>query len=200
MSKEIIAKAEEVVSGEVEKVEGTWEKAEGFGEETGLSVSEKVIGVVESKGFMPLDDVDFAAEIMNRKLGFCTFDQESEEGQRLVYKVTNDPDFSTKDMVNTPISLSGVYVETVELAKKQEGSDELLLDEYGNTIRTKVPRVVLVDTEGKTYQSCSFGVYYSIKSILMAFGTPDKWTKPLVVVPKTVSKAANKNSLTLKLK
>jgi hypothetical protein len=168
-----------------------------FGEET-ADVEETALSTQKAQSTSSLIERDFASEIMARKTGFCSFDVTTKEGKMVLYKCMNDPDKKTSEEVNTVIKLKDIFVETVTLAKNDQDGNPVL-DANGEVIRENVPRIVLVDVEGVTYQSCSFGVFNSLRAIMTAFGDPKTWEQPLEVVAKNVTKGQNK-ILTLKIK
>lgn len=112
---------------------------------------------------------------------YCTLKAETKEEKIKLYNVVNSPSHITRECVNMPIKLQHVYAEVVTL---EDG--------------TQVPRVIMIDENGESYQSASFGVYNSLVKIFSIVGQPP-FEKPLTVIPKL--KACKKGQVvTLELK
>ena len=88
---------------------------------------------------------------------------------------------------NAEHKLKDVYVEAIEVTNETTGEV------------SKCPRIILFDDKGKTYSCVSIGIYNTLRRLFATFGTPDTWDKPLTVVPKLISKGADKNILTLEV-
>lgn len=110
---------------------------------------------------------------------------ETAEQKKALFNATANAENKLKDMVNVPIKLKDVYVEPIEVINEKTGE------------ASKCPRIILFDDKGKTYSCVSIGVYSTLRRLFATFGTPDTWDKPITVVPKLISKGADKNVLTL---
>ena len=113
---------------------------------------------------------------------------ETAEEKKALFNATANAERKLKDEINKEIKLKDVYVEVIDVVSEKTGE------------ASKAPRIILFDDKGKTYSCVSIGVYNTLRRLFATFGTPDTWAKPLVVVPKLISKGTDKNILTLELK
>lgn len=145
------------------------------------------------------------ATLMETKIGggfYCSLDMATEKGKKAVFNATASPEKQVKESVNIPINMTGLYIEPVELVKKDEEgrpvyavneNGEPILDESGEPIvKTDIcPRMIIFDDKGTSYSCCSFGAYAAMKRIVNLFGTPDTWEKPVTIIPIVQSKGKN---------
>ena len=71
----------------------------------------------------------------------------------------NSSDERLADCINQVIKVKDLYIESVEV-KNEEG------------ITSIAPRIILMDTEGRTYASVSVGIYNSLRKLIQVFGEP----------------------------
>ena len=109
---------------------------------------------------------------------YCSMQQGTMREKAALYNATSNPDHKVGDYINKGIRVRDVFVETIEL----EG------DETGETIIA--PRVVLIDTNGESYQAVSKGVFNALARLITAFGEPT-WADGLPVIVKQVSLGKN---------
>lgn len=88
-----------------------------------------------------------------------------------VYNALNNPDDRIANMINQDIPVTDVLIEVTEIVN----------DETGDV--STVPRVVLIDDKGKTYQAVSLGMFNAVKNAITVFGAPT-WQPPLVFTIK----------------
>lgn len=88
-----------------------------------------------------------------------------------VYNALNNPDDRIANMINQDIPVTDVLIEVTEIVNDETGE-----------IAT-VPRVVLIDDKGKTYQAVSLGMFNAVKNAITVFGYPT-WEPPLVFTIK----------------
>lgn len=112
---------------------------------------------------------------------------ETADEKKALFNATANAEHKLKDEINKPIKLKNVYVEAIEVTNETTGEV------------SKCPRIILFDDKGKTYSCVSIGIYNTLRRLFATFGTPDTWDKPLTVVPKLISKGADKNILTLEV-
>lgn len=111
-----------------------------------------------------------------------------EEKKRLV-NAMNNPTHKLSDMINKTILMKDIYAEPIELTDSDTG-------EMYDAVR-----VVILDTDGNSYQSVSKGIYNSLSKIMAIMGAPT-WEDGLAVEVKSITKGSGKdirNILTLKL-
>lgn len=108
---------------------------------------------------------------------------ETHEEKKNFYNAINSPDEVLAEHIGEVIEIKDVFCEPVELQNETTG-------EYN-----VCPRVILVDTKGKTYQAVSTGIYNALTKIIKIFGSPT-WEKGLKVKVKQITKQ-EKRILTL---
>jgi hypothetical protein len=117
-----------------------------------------------------------------------------------LFNAINKPNHRIKDFVNKPILVKDVLLEMVTL-KQTDGDDKdmVVIDDEGNPIEKEMPRIILIDVNGESYQCVSVGVFSAVKRIIQFFGEPT-WDKGIKIIPTTVS-VGNKgwSALTLEL-
>ena len=79
-----------------------------------------------------------------------------------------------RNHINEVIRVRDVYCEIVTCLNKDTGET------------SEAPRVVLIDTEGKSYQCVSTGIFNSLKRLFTVFGMPT-WEKGVPCKIKQVS-------------
>lgn len=84
------------------------------------------------------------------------------------------------------INMVHIYAENIEMTDEETGEIK------------RVVRTVIVDNAGKSYHSCSSGVFRSLKLILKGWGHPATWEKPLKVKQK-LTQFGKKNVRTLEI-
>lgn len=109
---------------------------------------------------------------------YCSINPTDMDSKRLLYKVMTKPDFKLNDCFNKEIQMVDLFCETVNIT----GDDG---------VTRQCPRIVIVDADGKAYQSVSFGVFNSLRRIIDIFGEPH-WDEPLTIMPVQISKGKNK--------
>ena len=110
----------------------------------------------------------------NSELGtaFCSIQASGNRADDAkVFNAINNPEFRIADFINKEIAVENFAVEIVELEN----------DETGEISR--VPRVVLIDTEGNAYQATSVGMLTAVKNAVAVFGMAP-WKPALQIVIK----------------
>lgn len=94
--------------------------------------------------------------------GYCSleFDANDRAKGAKIYNALNNPEYRVSDFINKEITVTDVLVEVVEILNEETGA----LD--------TVPRVVLIDEDGKAYQSVSIGMFNCINKAFKIFGEP----------------------------
>lgn len=105
---------------------------------------------------------------------FCSFDTSTVEGKKRLFRAISTPDVKVKSMINKQIKVVNIFAKPTTL-----------VDEDTGDIKEAVT-VVFFDDLGVSYTATSTGIYNATKSMLTAFGTPDTWTEPMIIVPKEV--------------
>lgn len=123
----------------------------------------------------------------NQMQTYCSWNPQTVEEKKAFFNLINSPSKSVGDMVNKEIHLRHVYAETCEFINAETGE------------ATPGIRMVLVDENGESYQTCSKGMYTSISKMLSILGDPAGWDAPVNILIKSIRKGANKNVLVFDL-
>ena len=70
-----------------------------------------------------------------------------------IYAAMNDPEFKLADFINKKIEITDYLIEIVDIANEETGEV------------STVPRVVLIDKDGKSYQATSYGIANSVRNL-----------------------------------
>ena len=111
----------------------------------------------------------------DRQLCYSSMKSETQDQKVALYKAQNSPDKKLKECVNMTIPLKDVYVEIIDMQDQNTGD------------MIKLPRIVLVDQDGVSYQAVSLGIFKCLSKIFKLFGEPHTWQTPLTVIPKLVT-------------
>lgn len=132
-----------------------------------------------------IDGHDYIADLTTATNHYCSMQPSDRKGKALLFKAMNNPDKRIGDCINMNIKIKDIYCEVVRCISQETGE----VDE--------VPRVVLIDDKGVSYQSVSKGIFGAVSKLIQIFGAPT-WEDPLEVTIKQVTRGANK-MLTLDL-
>lgn len=91
-----------------------------------------------------------------------------------IFSALNNPEFRIANFINKRIKVSNVLVEIRDLLNDDTGEIET------------VPRVVLIDEEGKAYQATSKGIFTALKNAFTIFGAAP-WTPALEIEIKQIA-------------
>lgn len=110
----------------------------------------------------------------NQKPAYCSIVAESFDDKAKIFNAMSSPDERLRNHINEIIKIRDVYCEIIEYVNKDTGET------------SEAPRVVLIDTEGKSYQCVSSGIFNSLKRLFTVFGMPT-WEKGVPCKVKQVS-------------
>ena len=110
----------------------------------------------------------------NQKPAYCSIVAETFEDKAKIFNAMSSPDERLRNHINEIIKIRDVYCEIVGCMNKDTGET------------SEAPRVVLIDTEGKSYQCVSTGIFNSLKRLFTVFGMPT-WEKGVPCKVKQVS-------------
>lgn len=110
----------------------------------------------------------------NKKPAYCSIVAETFEDKAKVFNAMSSPDERLRDHINEVIKIKDVYCEVVECENKETG------------VVSEAPRVVVIDTEGKSYQCVSSGIFNSLKRLFTVFGMPT-WEQGVPCKVKQIS-------------
>ena len=106
---------------------------------------------------------------------FCSFNTETAEGKKKVFRATTKPDVTIKSMINKQIKVVEIFAKPTAL-----------VDEDTGEVKDGVT-VVLFDDLGVSYSATSQGITNAVKALVDIYGHPATWTEPVVIVPKEVA-------------
>lgn len=123
----------------------------------------------------------------SRRQTFSSWVPANMEDRKAYYNAINMPGKKLAESINMVLAIRHIYAETCEYRDRQTGE--------------AVPgvRIVLIDSEGKSYNTSSIGVYNCLSKIFQIFGTPDVWTEPLSVRVKQIAPEPEKKVLLLEV-
>lgn len=95
-----------------------------------------------------------------------------------LYNAMSNPTHKVGDFINKTINVKDVYVEVIDVTNDETGETE------------QAPRIVLIDTDGVTYQAVSRGIFNSLSRLIRTFGEPT-WDEGLPCTVKQISLGKN---------
>lgn len=114
---------------------------------------------------------------------YSSIKAETQEEKAVLYNAVSAPDYRLRDFINKRISVKDMYIELINVENSETG------------VVSKAPRIVLIDTAGKSYQCVSTGILNALKRITVIFGYPT-WENGINIEVKQIS-AKEKQILTL---
>lgn len=118
------------------------------------------IAVVETRKEVALDLMG------EQKSSFTSLKNDTNEEKQIMYKAMSNPDKRLGDCINQVIYAKDLFMEMVDMLNEETGEV------------TTCPRIVIIDKDGVSYQSVSFGIYNALKRVIQVFGTPT-WVDPI---------------------
>ena len=118
------------------------------------------------------------------KTNYSSIKGDSREEKAKLYKAKSSPDKRLADCINQKIYAKDLYMEVVSITNDQTGEIQ------------DCPRVVLLDKDGVSYSSVSFGIYNSLKSLVAVYGQPT-WEEPIPVIVRQKDTGKNRKQLVL---
>lgn len=122
-------------------------------------------------------DVDGAAmiaDLSTAKMSYCSLQVETVADKVKAYNAMANTSDVLAEHIGEEIPVRHVYVEVIECEHPETHEKEIC------------PRIVLIATDGRTFQAVSRGVFGSLKQIFIIFGTPETWDFALVVKTRRV--------------
>ena len=120
------------------------------------------------------EKLNLARDITGGGKGFCSMTAVDNKAKVTLFNACSNPG-KISDMIGKQIKMLHFYIEVIQTVSEQSG--ELV----------NVPRVVIIDEQGKGYQGVSVGLYNSVKRIVSMFGMPDTWDGPHTVEVQQIS-------------
>lgn len=123
----------------------------------------------------------------NNELTYCSIICKNNEERKNLFNALEQADVLLNDVVGTEFELKDVYIQRYEKINVETGE-----------VEPKV-RIILFDSEGKSYACGSFGIFNILRRVFEVFGTPDQWEHPLKVRVIKKDIHDNKKMLSLEL-
>lgn len=98
-------------------------------------------------------------------------DKDDRETSAKIYNAMNNPTYRVADFINKEINIVDYLVEITEIVNEEVGSV------------STVPRVVLIDENGDSYQAVSVGIANALRNLVIACGDAP-FTPPVKVMVK----------------
>lgn len=111
--------------------------------------------------------ISIQQDLQSHPNSYCSIKPITTEEKKALYNMMNSSDERLADCINQVIKVKDLYIESVEV-KNEEG------------ITSIAPRIILMDTEGRTYASVSVGIYNSLRKLIQVFGEPT-WPEGIAV-------------------
>lgn len=123
----------------------------------------------------------------NNELTYCSIVCKTNEERKNLFNALEQADVLLNDVVGTEFELNNVYIHRYEKINEETGE-----------VEPKV-RIILFDTEGRSYACGSFGIFNILRRMFEVFGTPNHWEQPLKVRVVKKDIKDNKKMLSLEL-
>lgn len=117
---------------------------------------------------------------------FSSLPLETRKDKIRAYNAITNTESDVADNINGEIDLVDLIVTVVDIVDEETGELE------------KAPRVILIDADGKAYNSVSKGMHQSVKNLVATFGEPSWKDEPIKVKIKQV-KVKRGSMLTLEV-
>jgi len=134
---------------------------------------------MENSMMLRNDDTGIAAQLNSRSEMFCSLPAETREEKAALFNAMSNPDYRLGDHINEIIFVKDVFAEKIQLTSEETGEIQ------------DVPRIVLIDKDGKSYAATSTGVFSALKRIFQLFGVPT-WSEPIPVKVLQVTRKERK--------
>lgn len=124
-------------------------------------------------------DVDYVDGLLSEVRSYCSFTPKTRDESIIFANAMNNPTHRISDKINEVIFMKDVYIESLKM--KQEATGEVV----------DVPRIVIFDYKGESYQAVSVGLYSALSKIIASFGRPT-WEEPIAVKIKQLNRKERK--------
>lgn len=115
------------------------------------------------------------ADLTSGTMAYSSMNPQTEEEKKTFFNAMNNSDKRLADMINLEVNIRDIYVEIVNCINEKTGES------------STCPRVVLIDTDGVSYQCVSFGIYSALKKMINVYGEPT-WPEGIKIKVRNISK------------
>lgn len=84
-----------------------------------------------------------------------------------VFNASNTPDFEIKNEINKQITVCDLHIEMCDMIKRDDNGEPIVNDETGECITDRVPRIIIIDENGKSHVGTGTGLYNAFKKLYM---------------------------------
>lgn len=138
----------------------------------------------EKNMLVEVDDLGgIRAELLSVSNQYCSINPVDAKAKAALFNAMNNPDKRLSDMINKSINIRDLYMEMVQCAG--DGGEIMNL-----------PRIVLIDDKGVSYQCVSTGIFGCMKKLVAMYGEPS-WQEPIKVCVLQKKTRRGYNVLTL---
>lgn len=123
-------------------------------------------------------------------LAYSSMAAETPEQKAELFNAISDPAHKLGDVINQVIYVRDVYVELIEM-QRTDAANNPVFDAAGEPVMDTVPRIVLIDKDGDTYQAIANSVMNNLARLFKLFGEPT-WTPALPIEVKQRSVGSNR--------
>lgn len=124
------------------------------------------------------EGTNFIVNLKSASTSYCSLNVNTQKEKEHLFNIISSPTDRIANMINEIIELKDLYVETVELTNEETG--EIIF----------VPRTILIDKNGKSFECVSIGIFSALKKLFQIFGEPCIWEKPIKIKIKQIQKGA----------
>lgn len=142
---------------------------------------------MENTSLMTTEDGMYELNFASAQRTYCSCVPATEKERVTFFNAINNPTKHLKEMINLEIEVKDIYAETIEFVNRDTGE------------ATPGVRMVLIASDGTSYQASAKGVFSAISKLLKIMGEPSSWKKPVKIRPKEISKGPDRNVLTFDL-
>lgn len=106
---------------------------------------------------------------VNTNETYMSFNATTQDEKVKLYNAINVPDYKLSDFINKTLILRDVIIMGVEIKLEDSSFDKRDFDSVDE--KRKANRVILIDTDGKSYAATSDGISNAVRTLMNVFGS-----------------------------
>ena len=106
---------------------------------------------------------------VNTNETYMSFNATTQDEKIKLYNAINVPDYKLSDFINKTLILRDVIIMGVEIKLEDSSFDKRDFDSVDE--KRKANRVILIDTDGKSYAATSDGISNAVRTLMNVFGS-----------------------------
>lgn len=126
---------------------------------------------------------DFGGELTNPTSFYSSMKPSNEKEQALLFNAMTAPTGRLSDLINNEIIVKDIFCEGVTMSQVD--------DTTGEIVSQTVPRIVLIDIKGNSYQCVSSGIFNALQKLISLYGEPT-WENGIKLKVKQITKGSGK--------